>query len=140
MRSVVSFRASGQSVASVVSTDWPEAHKRDNRSHTPLETIDCSTTMSLYRLTCRTKSLPMRDVHLPGSVTWKRAPNSASLLVISVSRRDWCPTPFKSYKATQVRSPYERTVSNIATSMNDRCRLVLLISSAFISVIGKFSD
>ena len=105
MRSVVSFRASGQSVDTTLATDWPEAPKRDNRSHTPLETIDCSTTMSLYRLTCRTKSLPMRDDHLPGSVTWKRAPNSASLLVISVCRRDWCPTPFKSYKVTQVRSP-----------------------------------
>ena len=71
----------------------------------PLETIDCSTTMSLYRLTCKTKSLPMRDGHLPGSVTRKRIPNSASLLVISVFRRGWCPTPSKSYKVTQVRSP-----------------------------------
>ena len=43
--------------------------------------------------------------HLPGSVTRKRTPNSASLLVISVFRRDWCVTPSKSYKVTQVRSP-----------------------------------
>ena len=140
---VSSFRSRAESVQK------PSRYIRSKRPQdinavclAPLETIDCSMTMSLYRLTCRTRSLPVRDGHLPGSLTRKRTPSSASLL-ITVSQGA---LGIQGFLGKDVQLPMEDfpdAESNkiLATAMrNLEIELAVYYSPAFIGSLTEFVE